>query len=265
LFYELAETLLYGLRELGYEASMATNRLSETSTNIVLGAGLITEAMTRIIPRGSIFYNTERVGSEQDPWISAVLAELAFNCEIWDISRRNVDALNLLGISASFVPIGYVPQLSRIRNEDDKDIDVLFHGYLNERRLHILEELCGTGLRICALSNCFGYFRDSLVSRSKVELNMHFCYPPNILEIMRVSYLLANKKAVVAEINEDTEMEPCLREGVAGAGYDQLAKTCQALVDDVKKRSALEQRGFEIMSSLREEEYLGPIMERRKR
>jgi hypothetical protein len=71
MFHELAETLLYGLRALNFEASMATNQFSETSTNIVLDAGLISESMTKVIPQGSIFYNTEQIDSKE-VWINRI-------------------------------------------------------------------------------------------------------------------------------------------------------------------------------------------------
>ena len=264
MFHELAETLLYGLRALGCEASMATNRFSEIATNIILGAGLIPEHMIRIVPGGSIFYNTEQIDSEEG-WTRSVLPKLVSNFEAWDYSQRNVDCLSLQGIKASFVPIGYVPQLRRIRKAEEQDIDVLFYGCFNERRMKIIEQLRACSLSVCAVDDCHGYERDLLISRAKVVLNLHYYNTSNTFEIVRLSYLLANQKAVVAEIDEDTDMDPCYREAVAVAEYDQLARACVELVHDAPKRTELEERGFEIMSSLREEEYLGPILERRKR
>ena len=83
MFYELAEGLLWGLRALGYEASLGTNAFSELSTNIVLGAGLIPEQVLAIMPKGSIIYNTEQIDS-QEPWARTVLPKLATRCETWD-------------------------------------------------------------------------------------------------------------------------------------------------------------------------------------
>ncbi len=66
-----------------------------------------------------------------------------------------------------------------------------------------------------------GRARDELISRAKVVLNVHF-YPTAIFEIVRVSYLLANRKAVVGECGPSTEIDTDIREAIAPANYDRL-------------------------------------------
>ena len=54
--------------------------------------------------------------------------------------------------------------------------------------------------------NAYGGKRDALIARAKVVLNIHY-YAAQVFEIVRVSYLLANSKAVVTEIGPDTDLD----------------------------------------------------------
>jgi hypothetical protein len=64
------------------------------------------------------------------------------------------------------------------------------------------------------------------------------------MEIVRISYLLANRKAVVSELDIDTEMEPDLRDAVAGVPFDGLIAECHRLIADAAARQQLEDRGY---------------------
>ncbi len=260
---ELSETLVYGLEALGHEVSAAINDFSVDAVNIILGAHLISEAMAQHIPAGSIIYNTEQFDADS-AWMGTRLLDLIRQFETWDYSRRNIAFLSerKLASSLHFVPIGFVPQLARIQQAPKQDIDVLFYGSMNQRRAHILDALRAQGFMVVTAFNCYGDERDALIARAKVILNVHY-YESKIFEIVRVSYLLTNHKAVVAEVGAETDMDPIFRDAVAGVPYDHLVETCAALVVDDLRRTRLEQRGFEIMSSVREEECLRPVIEAR--
>ena len=58
---------------------------------------------------------------------------------------------------------------------------------------------------------------------------MHY-YDANIFELVRVSYLLANRKAVVAECNPGTEIDPDIADAVQLAPYEGLVGACVELV-----------------------------------
>ena len=60
---------------------------------------------------------------------------------------------------------------------------------------------------------------------------------------------LANKKAVVSECTPETEIDPDLRDAVDGVGYDGLVEACVQLLREEDRRLALEQRGFERIST----------------
>ena len=91
-----------------------------------------------------------------------------------------------------------MPQYIQIQRAQTEDIDVFYYGTLNQRRYAILLELEETGLWVRVEARTSGIARDALISWAKVVLNLHL-YLTAILEIVRVSYLLANWKVVVGE------------------------------------------------------------------
>ena len=105
------------------------------------------------------------------------------------------------------------------------------------------------------LFNVYGDALDAELARAKVVLNMHF-YEDSIHEIVRTSYLLANRKAVVTECNQGTEMASGLRDGMRAVPYDRLADACMDLVKNDEARHRLEVDGFALFSRRRQSDLL---------
>ncbi|MGC8628473.1 MAG: hypothetical protein ACP5VR_13175 [Acidimicrobiales bacterium] len=247
---ELVETVVHGLRKLGHSVSHALNQLVVPGPRpIIFGAHLLNQSYTHLLPADTIIYNLEQIGPSSS-WCSPTYLELLKRFEVWDYSKRNLKALAQLGAAqrSAHVPIGYVPELSRIKPVANEDIDVLFYGSVNARRASVIQQLRDLGLSVCAVFGAYGAERDALIARSRVTLNMHF-YDTGIFELVRVSYLLANHKAVVAERNPGTEMDPDMTDAVRAVPYDHLAVACQQLVLDPVARYELAARGFERMSA----------------
>ena len=99
---------------------------------------------------------------------------------------------------------------SRASRPSPEDIDVLFVGSVNERRLIVLKQLAAQGINVDARFNLYGAERDAFVARARIILNVHF-YDARLFEIVRVSYLLANRKCVVSETGSDTAFENRVR------------------------------------------------------
>jgi hypothetical protein len=167
-----------------------------------------------------------------------------------------------MGISGvTLCPIGYVPNLSRIKPTQKQDIDVLFIGSVNKRRRQILNSLQAAGIDIRWGFDIYGQQRDDFFARAKLILNMHM-YDAKVFEIVRVSYLLANRLCVVSETGADPELESKFRNGVAFAAADELAETCQRLLRDPDARQTLQDEGFRIFSSLPQREFLRAALEK---
>jgi hypothetical protein len=158
--------------------------------------------------RGTIVYNLEQI-DESSSWCSPTYLRMLQSCQVWDYSAPNIASLTRLGVTVKVrhVPVGYVPELTRIAAGPAEDIDVLFYGSMNERRNNVISQLRQAGLNAHTVFGMYGPARDALIARSKVVLNMHY-YEANIFELVRVSYLLANRKAVVAECKPGTKIGP---------------------------------------------------------
>jgi hypothetical protein len=242
-FDEVAETLVYGLRALGYEVSYKANGTVRGVQNIVLGAHLCDGAIQ--LPEGTILYNLEQIGGG-----APIPPELAARFPVWDFSERNLAHWKAHGIDAVHVPIGYVPQLSRFHPLQTQDIDVLFYGSPSTRRDVVIGRLKEYAAYNVVSYQGFSRARDEFIARAKVVLNMHFYDKPHLFEWVRVSYLLANRKAVVSETSEDDP--PALAGGLRIVPYAELVNACRALVADRVTRYQLEQAGFEAFRKLPE-------------
>lgn len=260
-FSEVIEAVVWALRSLGAEVTFAVNRLAVPGpTPILFGANLLQAQEVDLLPPGTIIYNLEQV-SESSPWCTPHYLSALRRCTVWDYSVRNVASLARMGVAGALhVPIGYVPQLTRIQPAAIEDIDVLFYGSMNERRSRVITQLRDLGLNAYAVFGVYGQTRDELISRSKIVVNIHY-YETSIFELVRVSYLLANRKAVVAERSTGTEIDPDLMGAVQFSTYDQLAATCAELAHDDNARRVLSERGFRIMSDRHEANFLSSALE----
>jgi hypothetical protein len=244
-FVEVAETVHHALKALGHESVISrTLKTDPKRRAIIFGANLLAALEVEPPPR-AILYNLEQVQAGSD-WVTPELLGLFRRFEVWDYSQRNIDQLLALGVpEPRLVPIGYAPTLTRIP-QTTEDIDVLFYGSLNPRRQEVLDELRARGVKVEALYGVFGPARDAVIARSKLVLNVHF-YEAKVFEAVRVSYLLANRRAVVSESGLDSLEERAFAPGVAFAPKAELVSTCLALLADDEKRRRLAQAGFEVM------------------
>jgi SAM-dependent methyltransferase len=260
-FREVGETLLFGLRGLGHAAALAVSEFDAGAVNIVLGGHLLTEKDVSSLPARTIIYNFEQVhGASQ--WIKPVYVDLVRRFRTWDYSERNIAMWRRYcpGTEILHVPLGYVPELSRITAAQEQDIDVLFYGVVNERRAKLLNELKEAGLAVVAVTGTFGPERDALIARAKIVLNLHF-FDTKIFELARVSYLLANRKAIVSELDADTEIDADMRNAVAGAPYAGLVDKCIELAFDDAARRSVADAGFRLFSLRREGEILAAALQ----
>ena len=246
-YAELAETVFFGLQRLGYDATMEPRPSAATGRTIVIGGFVLSAEETAQLPPDAIIYNTEHFS-----FISArphYMDLLRSQHEVWDYSRDNADRLPaLIGKEVRYVPLGFVPELARIDKAPVEDIDILFYGSYNPRRVAVLDELRSSGLNIHHAYGVYGTARDELISRAKVVVNIHF-YEPGGFEAVRVCYLLANRKAVVTEINPGEFLDPELSDGVLAVPYAGLAEACKSLVGDHSKRRDLEECGFQAIAA----------------
>jgi len=242
---EIVEAIFYGLRQLDYRVELVTDVSRLSGRSILIGAHLLDEGSCAQVPPTAIVYNSEHAASNfmQPHYLGLLRRSL-----VWDYSIDNARALNdRLRHPALHVPLGYVPQFTRVGKQPE-DIDVLFIGSHCPRRTVALDELRNRGVVVHHAFGVYGRDRDALVARSKVVLNLHQLMP-GAFEVVRIAYLLANKKAVVSEVNAGETVDADLAGGFLGVPYEQIADAAVALARDPEGRMALEQSGFRKFSA----------------
>ena len=251
IFDDAVLPFYYALRRLGHEVEIINNRFDENSRNIVFGANIDpTVAWLHDAPRFTIV-NLEQFRLEGGEWAAnQPYLELLKKNEVWDYSPSNADFLEKEhGLEVGRFIFGYVPEMTRLRDNREESIDVLFYGGINPRREKVLADLVDAGVRLKCLDHVYGAERDQAIYDSKIILNVHKGRTA-ILEMARLGYPLANRKAVVSELNEDTERYPGLEKACAFYPYEKLAAGVLELLADETGRRAQAEAGFESFSKI---------------
>ncbi|PSR34352.1 MAG: hypothetical protein C7B46_05385 [Sulfobacillus benefaciens] len=258
-FREVAETVRFGLSNLGYAVELSENQITETPRTIVFGAHLLDRGVVGQLPPATILYNLEQIDPKSE-WLQGSLLELIRRHITWDYSPQNIARLTSAGWGHRLihVPIGYVPQMTRIVSTPVQDVDVLFYGSVNARRQAVLDALRASGLRVATAFGVYGRERDQLIARAKIVLNIHY-YEAAVPETVRLSYLFANQKAVVSETGPMEDLG-ILAHAAVYVPYGQLTRTCIALVTQDALRKQLEQQAIKVMRQVKEEAILASAL-----
>ena len=243
-YREVVETVQWGLAQLGHEVSAGENSFRADHVNVVFGVQVLPTADLMRLPDDTIVYNFEQIGGLDARDLKPLIRTVADRFRIWDYSAHNLATWERIGArrGVAHVPVGWAPVLKRIAPAPVQDIDVLFYGIPGPQRMSVFADLCNHGMTCVYVSGLYGAARDELIARSKLVLNINR-YRSRIFEIVRVSYLLANGKAVVADRTADTYVEPDIADAVAFCAPESIVATCQSLLDDPAARASLEARG----------------------
>jgi predicted O-methyltransferase YrrM len=237
-FEEVRQSLTWALSALGHKTMSTENAFAMPGTgiNIIFGAELFSP--DKALPPNSIVYNLEQPSHPSMANLHKLVA--SSGAKVWDYNQRNVEAWQGAGISATYVPIGYTPNLTRIPRSATQDIDCLFCGWMTPRRAKLIQDLKASGLNVVATDSCYGGGRDQLISRSKIVLNINHD-GRDLFNIVRVSYLLANSKCVVSEMASDVDTYARdLNGALTWYRYEDLVDACKALAGDNTLRQELE-------------------------
>jgi hypothetical protein len=248
-YKEVIDTLAWGLTEIGHDASYAINAFDPKATNIVFGAQMLPVELLKRLPADSIIYSLEQARNLKPAEMPVQVRFFAERLEIWDYSSANLPAWRELGAPrVKLVPVGYAPILTRIKQAGTQDLDILLYGMSGPDRLQAFHNLSLAGLTVLFVSGLYGNARDDLIARAKIVVNVNLYNFAQIFEVVRVSYLFANRKAVVAVKDQQTFVEADIGAGVKFTTVEQLVEDCRDLLEHDEARLVLEAKGFEIMT-----------------
>lgn len=268
---DIVETYRLAAEKLGYPTSYAHACIRPGVINVLLFVwGDSWETVSRIHP-DCIVVNFEQMIPGSNAMNEGYLGLLR-RCYLWEYSKSNFHRYTSEDVNVvDYVPLAYdadadpIIPLSAILPDAEQDIDVVFFGALTERRLAVIHELQERGIRVVHNPSDTVWStqqRDDYLQRAKLVLNLHTWGNSRVVEIARLSILFRRRKAVVCELYPDSEIDPALRDAVAGAPYARLADTVQALLAAPTERAALERKGLDIFSLQSQSALIGPALER---
>ncbi len=266
-FQEVILSTQYALQHLGFVVEISTNgKLYKDAINIVF-AGHHT-SVAKILNLGIdlqniIIYNLEQVGRDV-PWMNAKYFELMRHTHVWEYSEFNFKKLSIYGMqNMHLVPIGYTPNLEVIEQLEQEDIDVFFFGSISLRRIQVLDAMRAAGINIVTTEHrqYIDKERNDLIARSKIILNVHFYDQASIFEVVRASFLLANKKAIVSELGINTAIETDIKQAIYHGSIEQLPSLCLDLLANPQKRQDLATNGYNIIKQRDSIKYIQSGME----
>lgn len=265
MFNECIAATAHGIAALGHSVTRETHTIVPNAINVVIAAGYDGAWRKADSNTPLIIYNWEQMLAHV-PWLDLRYFRQMSRSHVWDYSRNNVEILRSVGISdAHHVPLGYAPEMNHIEPASIQDIDVLFYGNISPRRGRVIASIRELGLNVITSDDVgamSGAVRDSYIARSKIVLNVRGNDDGKNFEIARVSYLLANAKAVVAEVDDTTEIDDDIRHALAGAPIDQLPALCVELIQDNERRYNLEQKAFTSFANRDASKLLAPAINR---
>lgn len=246
-FLGAAKAICFALRRLGYDVRLAGNEFLRDATNVIFGAHHLAGELAADLPADTIVYNTEQLRA--DGAMVEALRPFVSRFATWEPDMANVEAWRALGLGSRVhhVQPGYLPESSTVDPAAPADIDVLFFGKVNPRRMVILDAITRAGIALHVADGVYLAGRDALVARAKILLNVHAA-DDSSLEMARVAYALANARALVTELGRGARLDPDLRDGVLAGTNAELAGMCRILLADDARRLALAERGFQAFS-----------------
>jgi hypothetical protein len=244
LFDDLMLSVAASLRDLGYECSMTVNEMRSDAINILIGSIMFDEVLTSShLTQPYIVYQMEILDDHQGHLKNypKYLDFLSRALSVWDYSPRNFEYLKSKGLkNVVYVPPGYQSACENFSwHESPHEFDLLFIGSLSQRRSAFLESLIKKGYLVGAITEnngAFGEARDQVVANSKIIVNVHCFDDLDVLETVRLSYLLTNHAVVISEVSDHDPYG-----GAVGyAPYPELVDYCGKVLEEgenLRKRS----------------------------
>ncbi|MCA9624122.1 MAG: hypothetical protein KC731_34095 [Myxococcales bacterium] len=265
--HDMASTFLHGLLDLGHHAILSRQLVDPGYVNVLIGAHTFdSPAAVSQLKQAGIPYvvvqseiirgDTINLGM-QDRFNAIYKPLMQGAAGVWDFYQENVAALAAQGIEAQLTQLGYHPALEVVRHRQDKDIDALFFGSVTERRAKVLQGLQDAGVKVAALFDDPAFFRNDMIARSKLQLNLRHDEAMTHMPTGRIKFLVNNRCLVVGETALESETVDDLF--LAAEPEDFVALVRDTLARD--DRQAVTDEFYERYKARPMSGYLAPLVE----
>lgn len=195
-------------------------RILPAGRPVIVGAHLLKE-----YPEDAIILNTEQLinGSMfgTDDYIQRIK-----NYPIIEYNHANFECLP--NKDKKLIPPTYSKAWDVIQPAEEKDIDFLIYGSLNERRLNVANDLFQLGFKVVTAFNLYGKEKEALLARTKVVVNNHFYDSKYALfEVFRCGYCVSNGISTVAE---SSFQDSFYRSVFDFCAYEETVEKCLSVI-----------------------------------
>jgi SAM-dependent methyltransferase len=215
-FLDPARFIRHQLRRFGVEVTIAKNRLRSDAVNLVMGAhlGFPPEWRER---HACLFVNLEQLGPG-GAQVSDEYLKLLKTSGVVDYDLANVGAYGADPADVPLIPFRHAPYLEKAAAEapalEDRPIDLLFFGSMNERRKRLIARIEACGLQVAMFDQpLYAEERDQYIRQAKAVLNCHF-YESATFEQVRAFHCLSLGTPVISERCAQTRLDPAFDQAV---------------------------------------------------
>ena len=203
-FIDQARYFRYQLAILGKTASITKNRLRHNAINIIFGAHLGFDVSLKET-HTCIFVNLEQLGASGSQQTTNYISLLK-SSHVIEYDSKNLSAYSSEPSKIPIVTFGYAPYLDKQTCKlEDRPIDILFFGSINERRKSIINRIESIGISVSIFDHpVYGPERDLYITQSKAVLNCPF-YDSNMFEQVRVSQCLSLGTPIISELSPNSK------------------------------------------------------------
>jgi hypothetical protein len=204
-FIDQARYVRHQFRTLGTEVTLGKNRLREDSSNIIFGAhlGFPAELKDRYT---CIFFNLEQLvegeASVTKAYLDLLSSSAVIDCDVSNLAAYGCKSGDIPVVSFQYAPyLGTTPAVPI----QDRPIDLLFLGSINERQKAIFERIEACGWNVSRFNQpLYSEERDQFIRQSKAVFNCHFS-DSSRFEQARAFHTLSLGTPVISERTERSE------------------------------------------------------------
>ncbi len=223
-FLDPARYVRWQLRRFGVDVTIAKNRLREDAVNLVFGAhlGFSPECRER---HACVFVNLEQL-TQGGAKVADEYLRLLKSSGVIDYDMANVGVYGADAADVPVIPFRHAPYLEPQEGQfmplDQRPIDLLFFGSMNERRHRFIERVNACGVNVTVLDKVlYADERDAYIRQAKAVLNVHF-YESATFEQVRAFHCLSLGTPVVSERCPHTRVDDVFDEVVTWVADEAL-------------------------------------------
>lgn len=212
-----ARFIRHQLRRFGVQVTMSKNRLRGDAINLVLGAHLGFPPAWRE-RHACLLVNLEQLGPG-GAQVAGEYLELLKTSGVVDYDLANLTAYGADPVDVPLIPFRHAPyleaQAAAAPRLEDRPIDLLFFGSLNDRRRRIIERIEACGVTVAMFDQpLYGQERDRYICQAKAVLNCHY-YESATFEQVRAFHCLSLGTPVISERSALTRPDPVFDQAVS--------------------------------------------------